>query len=196
MSRIYSYVVEHDLGFAPNPFWGTCSLANCKPDIRRFASVGDLVIGTGSATIQAARHLVYWMRVSEIICFDGYWSDPRFNRKKPNMRGSMMHRYGDNIYRTGTDGAFQQLDSFHSEDDGSLSVSNRTRDTGKTEKVLLGTDFAYFGKSAPEIPNNLTYFVKKGPGHKCRFSDTQRAEIEAWFATLPDRGYVDEPGRW
>jgi hypothetical protein len=196
MSRIYSYVVEHDLGFAPNPFWGVCSLANCKPDIRKSAGVGDLVIGTGSATIQAASRLVYWMRVSEILSFDGYWSDLRFTHKKPNMRGSMMHRYGDNIYWTAADGAFQPLDSFHSEDDGSLSVSNRERDTGKTEKVLLGTEFAYFGKSAPAIPDELTFFVKKGPSHKCRFSAAQRAAVEAWLATIPDRGYVDEPGRW
>ena len=196
MSRIYSYVVEHDLGFAPNPFWRVCTLANCKPQIRKHVNIGDLIIGTGSAEIRVAGHLVYWMRISEIISFDGYWSDPRFSRKKPNMSGSSMHRYGDNIYWTGEDGAYRQLDSFHSKDDGSLSVTNRERDTGTTEKVLIATDFAYYGKSAPLIPYPLRFVVKKGPSHKSRFADDERAALEAWLATLPERGYVDEPGRW
>ncbi|PHR80311.1 hypothetical protein [Henriciella sp.] len=118
-------------------------------------------------TLGVAGHLVYWMRPSEIMLFDEYWADPRFARKKPNMRGAMMHRYGDNIYRTGPDGTFQQLDSFHSEDDGSLSVANRERDTETTQKVLIGSEFAYYGKSAPMIPHRLGFVVKKGPGHKC-----------------------------
>nr|WP_207209482.1 hypothetical protein [Frigidibacter mobilis] len=94
MSRLYSYVVQHDHGFAPNPFMGVCTLANCKPQIRKAANVGDLVIGTGSADIHADGHLVYWMRVAEIITFDEYWEAPRFSRKKPVMNGSLMQRYG------------------------------------------------------------------------------------------------------
>ncbi|ESW64501.1 hypothetical protein X771_25570 [Mesorhizobium sp. LSJC277A00] len=164
--------------------------------IRKFASAGDLIIGTGSTDLQASDRLVYWMRISDVTSFDGYWSDPRFARKKPNMNGNMMHRYGDNIYHTGNDGTFQQIDSFHSEDDGSLSVRNRERDTGKTEKVMLAADFAYFGKSAPIIPEHVRFLIKKGPYHKCRFSDGQRAAIEGWLETLPERGYVDEPGHW
>lgn len=193
---MYSYVVQHDYGFAPNPFWRVCTLANCKPKIRKAANVGDLVIGTGSADIQASGRLVYWMRVSEIVLYDDYWSDPRFARKKPNMKGSLMQRYGDNIYWTGPDGTYQQLDSFHSEDDGSLSVENRERDTGTTWRVLIGSDFAYYGKAPPMIPEPLHFVVKKGPGHKCQFADDDRAELEAWLATLPERGYVNEPGRW
>lgn len=196
MGRLYSYVVQHDHGFAPNPFWGICTLANCKPELRRTAKVDDLILGTGSADIAAAGCLVYWMRVGEIVSFDDYWSDPRFARKKPNMSGSMMHRYGDNIYWTGPDGTFQQLDSFHSEDNGSLSIANRKRDTGTTEKVLIGSQFAFYGKSAPSIPHELSFAVKKGPGHKCQFADGDRAKVEAWLATKPERGYMNEPGRW
>lgn len=196
MARLYSYVVQHDHGFAPNPFWGVCTLANCKPVIRTHAAVGDLIIGTGSADLGVAGHLVYWMRVDEIVLFDEYWTAPRFARKKPNMRGSMMHRYGDNIYWTGPDGTFQQLDSFHSEDDGSLSVANRERDTETTQKVLIGMEFAYYGKAAPSIPHELGFIVKKGPGHKCQFADDDRTAVEAWIVTLPERGYVNEPGRW
>ena len=196
MGRLYSYVVQHDHGFAPNPFWGACTLANCKPLIRKHAMVDDLVIGTGSADIAASGHLVYWMRIGEIVSFDDYWLDARFARKKPDMRGSLMHRCGDNIYWTGSNGTYQQLDSFHSEDDGTLSAPNRKKDTGTTNRVLIGTEFAYFGKSAPPIPHELWFLVKKGPGHKCQFAEYERAAVEGWLATLPERGYVNEPGRW
>ena len=43
--NIYSYVVTHDTGFAPNPFHGYCTLACCKPRIRSRAAVGDWVVG-------------------------------------------------------------------------------------------------------------------------------------------------------
>lgn len=196
MNRIYSYVVQHDHGFAPNPFMEICTLANCKPKIRKVAEVGDLIIGTGSADIDASGHLVYWMRVSQIITYDEYWLTSRFSRKKPIMNGSMMQRYGDNIYYTGSDGTYQQIDSFHSEEDGSLSIPNRVRDTGSTSKVLIGEEFAYFGKAAPLIPQSLQFLVKSGPGHKCNFSNCEMTKAEHWLATLTERGYVGEPGRW
>ena len=30
--RLCSYVVKYDTGFAPNPFWGFCTLAACTPN--------------------------------------------------------------------------------------------------------------------------------------------------------------------
>jgi len=30
MPRLFSYVVDHDYGFAPNPSGGFCTLAKCK----------------------------------------------------------------------------------------------------------------------------------------------------------------------
>lgn len=162
--RLYSYVVQHDQGFAPNPFMGVCTLANCKPQIRRSAKVGDIIVGTGSADLNATACLVYWMRVSEIMFFDQYWANPRFRRKKPVMNGSRMQRFGDNIYYTGDDGEICQLDSFHSEENGSLSVPNRDVDTGATSRVLIGTEFAYFGKNAPLIPGTPSFYREEGTG--------------------------------
>lgn len=40
--RVYSYVMIADNGFAPNPYYGICTLACCKPRIRK--GVGDYVI--------------------------------------------------------------------------------------------------------------------------------------------------------
>jgi hypothetical protein len=39
--QVYSYVIDHDPGFAPNPFHGICTLAGCKPKIRQYTEVGD-----------------------------------------------------------------------------------------------------------------------------------------------------------
>ena len=61
---LFTYVVLHDTGAAPNPFWGTCTLVICKPRIRRAAQVGDWVVGTGSAESPIGdrrKHVVYAM---------------------------------------------------------------------------------------------------------------------------------------
>ena len=115
--KLYSYVVARDFGFAPNPFYQFCTLGTCKPKIRRHAEVGDWVVGTGSKTCSREGHLVFVMQVTEIMSFNGYWLDPRFNQKKPNLRGSKKQAFGDNIYHRGSGDLgewWQELDSHHS----------------------------------------------------------------------------------
>ena len=43
-TRVYTYVLASDVGFAPNPFAGYCTVACCKPVIRRTARVGDWIV--------------------------------------------------------------------------------------------------------------------------------------------------------
>ena len=78
--RLCSYVVAVDRGLAPNPFWGYCTLAVCTPNhmgIR--AQDGDWFIGTTTAA--RGSKLVYAMQVSEVLPFDCYYNDPRFEEK-------------------------------------------------------------------------------------------------------------------
>ena len=96
MARAFSYVVKRDYGFAPNPFYGFLTLATCKPLIRKNAEIGDFIIGNSPSNLGSK--LVYMAKVSEIITFDEYWSNPRFLCKKPIMNGSVKKLYGDNIY--------------------------------------------------------------------------------------------------
>lgn len=195
---VYSYVIEHDYGFAPNPFHGPCTLAGCKPDIRKAAELGDIIIGTGAKSTGLERHMVYWMRVGEISNFARYWRDPRFRYKRPDMEApGKIERFGDNIYRRDREtGLLVQAFSFHSRPDGSRNEKNLKRDTGKTERVLIGRDFAYFGVAAPEIPEELRDLVKKGPGHKCRFKPERVQAFEAWATGRPERGYIAKPTHW
>jgi len=94
--KVYSYVVARDYGFAPNPFFGYCTLATCKPVIRRVARAGDWIVGTGSAEHGRQDYIVFAMRVTEVEAFDDFWEDPRFKRKRPNLRGSNKQAFGDN----------------------------------------------------------------------------------------------------
>jgi hypothetical protein len=195
--RIFTYVIEHDMGFAPNPFFGICSLAACKPLIRKAAALGDVIVGFGSAKYGLAGKVSYWMLVDEILTFDQYWHDERFRRKRPELLGSMMLRYGDNLYHTDpASGAWIQEPSFHSDPPCALNGGNLRRDTGTTERVLLGRDYAYWGGDAIPLPDELKAFETKGRGAKSLFSSDQCVAFLHWLSGMDDRGFKGEPADW
>lgn len=191
--NIFTYVIEHDLGFAPNPFQGVCTLACCKPRIRKNAEIGDYVLGTGAARPNLRGYITYWMQVDEITTFDDYWADPRFRHKKPVMLGTTLYRYGDNIYHRDGTNTYRQEYSFHSMEDGSISPGDLKRDTGMTDKVLIGRNFAFWGKSGVRLPENLSCFVRR---ERHTYSHSQKAEFLEWLDEHPERGYIDEPAHW
>jgi hypothetical protein len=191
--NVFTYVIEHDLGFSPNPFHGVCTLACCKPRIRKNAEIGDYVLGTGAALPNLRGFLTYWMQVDEITTLDAYWQDRRFRHKKPSMLGTTLYRYGDNIYhRDGTE-TYRQEYSFHSMEDGSVSTGDLKRDTGTTDKVLIGRNFAFWEKSGVLLPEHLSYFVRR---ERHCYSEAQKAAFLGWLDTHPERGYIDEPAHW
>jgi hypothetical protein len=115
------------------------------------------------------------------------------------MRASTVQAksaYGDNIYHRDGGEEFLQEDSFHSLEDGSLSLGDLHRDTGATDRVLIGHEFAYWGRLGIKIPDNLAFVLKKGPGHRCIFTEEQLAQVTAWLQSLPQRGYIGEPANW
>ena len=203
MTNLFSYVVPYDIGFAPNPFFGWCSLACCKPGIRAKARVGDIIVGTSSVAGGAEPKFIYVMRVTEISNFESYWDDQRFYRKRPNLRGSNKQIFGDNIYhKDPTTGQWIQEDSRHSELNGSIHSKHLERDTGRTEKVLLSNDFVYWGGERRTIPSffrqktSSKNIVKKGPGWKGNFSQCFIKEFEYWFDRIKDKGYQGKPTDW
>ena len=148
--RLFSYIVARDYGFAPNPFYGYCTLATCKPGIRSSADIGDWVIGTGAKTKYGlSGHLMDAMKVEEVLEFDAYWTDPRFRCKRPVLNGSLKQVYGDNIYHRES-GRWVQVDSHHSLDSGRQNQRNIIRDTS-ANRVLIARKFVYFGSTAPVI---------------------------------------------
>ncbi|GIK49282.1 MAG: hypothetical protein KJZ75_00520 [Hyphomonadaceae bacterium] len=196
--KLYSYVVARDYGFAPNPFFAVCSLATCKPRIRKTAKVGDWVVGTGSAANGRAGSLVFVMRVSEAMTFDDYWNDQRFRRKRPRFDASRRDAFGDNIYHQ-SHGGWTQEKSHHSHPDGSPNKANIDNDT-QTNRVLLGTEFAYWGDSGPKIPAKFRslygYDLCAGRGHKSAFSTPFVSAFESWFYSTSERGQLGRPLDW
>ena len=91
-ARLFSYKLTHDTGFAPNPFFGVCTLATCKPRIRESKRVGDWIAGFTSKRLGGdevgSERLVYLMQIAEKLPFERYHSDPRFVAKIPVL-GSM-----------------------------------------------------------------------------------------------------------
>jgi hypothetical protein len=153
------YVVDRDFGFAPNPFHGFCTLATCKPVIRRVAKESDWVIGMGGTRLRATGRCIFAMKVSRSITFNEYWTNPIYRDKRPIRNGSLKMIVGDNIYHH-SNGAWQQLDSHHSLPDGTSNIHNVENDT-QTNAVLVSDHFFYFGSAALEIPplilQNLGY---------------------------------------
>jgi hypothetical protein len=197
--RLFSYVIARDYGFAPNPFHGVCTLAVCKPVIRRVAQVGDWIVGTGSVTKGRRDHLVFAMQVSETLLYNEYWSDSRFHAKRPNLRGSIKQAYGDNIYhRISDDQPWQQEDSHHSLSDGQVNMQNVEADT-RTDRVLIAEDFVYLGSSGLVLPEEFrksdSVDFRAGRGHRSNYPETAVQAMLAWLESLP-RGYRGRPIDW
>jgi len=200
--KLYSYVVARDYGFAPNPFFGVCTLATCKPRIRGVAQIGDWVVGTGSKTHKREKHIVYAMRVTDTMSFSRYWTAPLFQTKKPNLRGSKKQAFGDNIYsRHPRTNKWCQLNSHHSLTDGSANQSNVVADT-KADRVLISEDFVYWGGSGPRLPQRFLNYGPQhvtlcvGRNHKNNFPPEFVQEFVAWIRSLNEKGYAGEPLDW
>lgn len=203
MSRIHSYVVRYDSGFAPNPFYGFCTLATCKPDIRRSAAIGDWVVGSGSAAanVQRGGRLVYAMQITEVMGFDDYDRDARFRSKRPYRTGSRKQSCGDNIYFRAPAGEdWMQRDSFHSSPDGSIHREHVEIDTA-VDRVLVSDDFVYFGGEGPAIPPELRdkdgrWLCKSGIGRACFDDPAMVAAVELWLRGLDGWGFQGAPFEW
>lgn len=197
--RLYSYVVLRDYGFAPNPFHGWCTLATCKPIIRRTAKRGDWLIGVGAKSKGRGGRLVHAMQVSEAMTFDEYWRDPRFAAKRPNLRGSRKQAYGDNIYHRRRGGGWIQHDSHHSLAGGSANPRNIARDTS-TDRVLVAERFCYWGTGGPEVPTRFRDWdgidLAAGRGHRCNFPAALVEDFLRWLESVFVDGHVGRPEDW
>jgi hypothetical protein len=163
---MYSYVIPRDYGFAPNPYFNYCTLATCKPAIRKYAQVGDWIAAYGAANTMIYEKLVMLMRVEETLTFDQYWDDDRFKSKRPVFNKGVIHMYGDNIYHHDGENWKQEL-SHHSMADGSTNYINLNKDTG-TNRVLIATEFWYFGNNAITIPQEFKMLIVHGIGYRVK----------------------------
>ncbi len=197
--NIYSYRVEHDLGLAPNPFFGYCTLAVCKPGIRgaKNLQLGDWVIGTGSVAQGDDRLLIYLMQVEEKLTFQEYWDDPRFVLKKPHIPGSLVQMHGDNFYhQDAASGEWIQEHCTHCQSNGLPSQEHTERDLGG-KYVLISQRFFYFGDRRVRIPFEFMGIRAKGIGHT-RFDASEELAIGLvnWVLENYSTGIHGDPIGW
>jgi len=183
MADVYVYAVTYDLGFAPNPFGGLCSLACCKPNIRQRAHHGDWIVGLTGTKLKPAKRCVFGMVVTGDMSFEEYWVHPDYATRRPKRNGSPKKQVGDNIYhRVTADTPWVQEDSVHSRQDGAQCPLNTRHDT-RINRVLLSERFIYFGASAPLVPaailNELGY--NKNARDYRRFDANQASALIDWL---------------
>ena len=199
---LLSYVVRYDSGFAPNPFHGFCTLATCKPRLRQNAQLNDWVVGTASNArgVERGGHLVYAMRVTEILSTEEYWLDTRFEEKKPDLLRNWVMASGDNIYEAIAPGQWHQLSSYHSHEDGSRREDHVERDTG-VQQILVSNDFVYFGGEGPQLPRQFCHggeveLICLHRNYRRVVDEVAISEFESWIRSLAVTGFQGIPWDW
>jgi hypothetical protein len=132
------------------------------------------------------------------MTFNQYFSDQHSQYKKPTMRGSKKQAFGDNIYFRDAKG-WHQLASHHSNPDGTVNSANVKNDT-QTDRMLLSSDFVYFGGDGPKIPakfrNHGGIDVCALRNHKSEFPLALVQDVAAWIRSLRQIGCVGRPLEW
>jgi len=178
--KLFSYVVQHDTGYAPNPYFGICTLCRCKyrkpskkqRNIVELAERRHWVIGTGGADKgKSPGHgkLVYAMRVDEKLTREEYYADPRFAEKKPVKSGTYEQRRGDN-------------------------KRPRTPFERREQFALISRHFYYFGAKAIDIDKKqFPNLEKTGPAFRCDFDEKYISRFVKWLEKGHKTGKHGEP---
>ena len=184
--RLCSYAVVHDSGFAPNPFSGYCTLAACTPNHQGLRlSRGDWLMG--HATADRGHGLIYAMLVSEVLNFNTYFDDPRFEHKKPRFDRTPREACGDNIYYRANGGAWIQYPTlFHG------TTQNRVQDT-RYPRVFISEHFYYFGGNAPTIAKEFGMLLRDRQGCKCSYPEELINAFVEWLQVSFTPGIHGEP---
>lgn len=194
MPRLFTYTIPFDDGAAPNPFNGMCTLAICKPGIRRVAQVGDWVAGLGSKNSpqgDLSNRLVYAMRVEKVVTLKEYdeLAPLMWPHRKP-VSGSLLANghLGDCIYDYSSAAVRpEQRAGVHGIGNIDSDLSGRN--------VLISTDYYYFGSSAEPLPQDLDQIVHQTQGHKSTANAPCFDKFVAWIRTLEyARGQFGQPG--
>jgi hypothetical protein len=194
MSRLFTYTIPFDDGAAPNPFNGMCSLAICKPGIRRVAKVGDWVAGLGSKNTPSgdlSGKLVYAMRVEKVVTLKEYddLATSMWPHRVPIIgRGAAQEALGDCIYDYSSGATTpRQRKGIHDEGNFQTDLSGLN--------VLISTNFYYFGSSAEPLPDSLRPICHQTQGHKSTCNARYFDEFVNWIGSLAyARGQYGQPG--
>jgi hypothetical protein len=181
MSRLFTYTIPIDDGAAPNPFRGMCTLAICKPGIRRVAKKQDWVVGLGSKHSQGgdrSGHLVYAMCVEEVLSLREYdrQAPTRWPHRIPNVHSAdLSERLGDCIYDFSSGTQLQRL---------GVHGPNNVKTDLTGENVLISHDFYYFGNRAIKLPSGLAGICHQTQGHRSDSNASYFDLFASWIRNL------------
>jgi hypothetical protein len=105
MPRLFTYTIPIDDGCAPNPFRGMCSLAICKPGIRRVAREYDWVAGLGSKAAPSgdlSQHLVYAMKMERVLSLKAYdeYAAEKWPHRVPDTKRRLLSHIPPHVWNT------------------------------------------------------------------------------------------------
>lgn len=200
--RLFSYKMTNDNGFAPNPFYGMLTLANCKPCIRKHKKIGDWIAGFSSAILNGDKvgkeRLVYLMKIEKIIPYRDYWNDKQYELKKPNLSSiETIDKTGDNIYKPINTNAELYTDFEQIPNKNHTTERNKIHDlSGKN--VLISKCFYYFGSIPIEIHSEIKPCIPPGQSaHGARTHNKEKAEMFIqYIQNNYSSGIINMPHNW
>jgi hypothetical protein len=175
MSRIWRYVLATDSGMAPCIQKGMLSLSCCKPMIRRYACLGEWVIGFVPKGKNPGR--VAWVgKVKDIVPLGEY--ERRFRGMK------------DAIYRQRSrDGEILKplRNNYHADE------LSRSRDR-RGKNALIFDPFWYWGGDGIPAPDEIADLAHYYVGQSAKNSSPAKIELlEAWARSIALPGVHGKP---
>jgi Nucleotide modification associated domain 2 len=179
---LFTYTIPIDDGAAPDPFREMCSLAICKPGIRRTARKGDWVAGLGSKNTQRSGdlsgRLVYAMHVDDVLSLEEYdrRAPAEWPHRIPNAGSAdLTERLGDCIYDYSS-GTPVPRPGVHGPENVKTDLSGKN--------VLVSRDFYYFGSRAISLPDELLNIRHQTQGHKSKANAPYFEGFVTWLRGL------------
>ena len=208
--RLFSYKMNADTGFAPNPFFGMLTLATCKPEIRKCKHEGDWIAGFTSKELcndpVGNERLIYLMQVSRKVPLAQYFFDREFECKIPRVDAPQaLQSAGDNIYRpVCADAAepddFEQIrNANHWDKANDCPDLYSLRHDVPGRYILVAKQYAYFGGDPLFIPAEIRPQIPRGQSsHGYRTHDPIRANafIDYVLTKAAGRKVLGAPHRW
>jgi hypothetical protein len=139
--KLLKYVMTHDSGLAPNPYFDVCSLALCTPNhMNARLKPGDWVVAHSSKG--TGQRLVYAMRLTKVLDMPTYFG--MFSEKRPDPHGNYEHQCGDNLYYRDGDRWARMPSAEHN------TESSFSADQGRRVYLAEGAgNYWYFGAASP-----------------------------------------------
>lgn len=212
IDRLYSYIMTYDTGFAPNPFFGTCTLACCKPTLRtaiakyskrktdslkKEADISSLNIWitgiAGKGLADKSKHnegdVIYLMQVTDIMSFEEYSKGYRCKIPNPAYFSVERKNYGaeNTSYKNCGDNIY--VFSHHDEIQRRPSFHNKCghdscndMENNLSSPYILISDHYIYFGETAIFPYD--FHAKGNRGYSVNYSDIERKSFLDFVNTL------------